>query len=166
MNKTEGFAYINSLELLCLFITVSVSHEWSVLSFSITHRNLRGIEKIVWVHRKRIKLRVEGVAVSWPRSESFGRHNLFYAFNLGGLVTYILSSHLFSWRPAFYGWTLLSSFTSCLFILLQTVGVFPLHSLKTKPNKAQNSEYLNWIRLFSECRYKQIPNKYKQMSLF
>lgn len=31
----------------------------------------------------------------WPRSESFGRHNLFYAFNLGGLVTYILSSHLF-----------------------------------------------------------------------
>lgn len=38
---------------------------------------------------------VEGLAVYWPRSESFGPDNLFYAFNLGGLVTYIPSSHLF-----------------------------------------------------------------------
>lgn len=30
----------------------------------------------------------------WPRCECFAWDNLFYAFNLGGLVTHTLSSHL------------------------------------------------------------------------
>lgn len=86
-------------------------------------------------------LRAEGVAVCWPRSESSGRHNLFYVFNLGGLVTYILSSHL---SEASLLWTdAAPSFALCLFVQLQTIilGIL-LHS--PKPEIACNSGYLRF----------------------
>lgn len=53
-----------------------------------------------------------------PRSECSDRHNLFYAFNLGGLVTYIPSSHLLVDHLL---WMDTAPFSAlCLFIWLQT----------------------------------------------
>lgn len=64
---------------------------------------------------RRTESRGKSCVPAQPSSECSDRHNLFYAFNLGGLVTYIPSSHLF----AFYGWTLLPSALFAFFYLTQ-----------------------------------------------
>lgn len=58
-------------------------------------------------------LSCDNLEVYCPRSESFSRHNLFYAFNLGGLVTYILCAHLIR---ASLLWMDTAHFTSCLLV--------------------------------------------------
>lgn len=66
----------------------------------------------------------------WCRSESFGPDNLFYAFNLGGLVTYILSSHIF--EASLLWMDTVPFIIRCLSILVQIIIlVMRLHLAKT-----------------------------------
>lgn len=57
-------------------------------------RKLKDLKKRL-CKQKSVNFRLERPKVYWLRSESFGRHNLFYAFNLVGLVRYILYFHVF-----------------------------------------------------------------------
>lgn len=67
----------------------------------------------------------------WPRCERFARDNLFYAFNLGGLVTHTLSSHLLQanllWVDAApFGASLFDFISLALFCSLKLYNPFTL----------------------------------------
>lgn len=78
---------------------------------------------------KRTWSRGKSCMLALPSHECSDRHNLFYVFNLGGLVTYIPHSHLF----AFYGWTLLPSVLSAWYFWLnKPILVIRQHSAELK----------------------------------
>ena len=83
----------------------------------------------------------------WPRGDCFARHNLFYAFNLDGLVTYILSSNLFK---ASLLWMVSAPFAAFAVIL---VGCYS--SASSQIVKSPNSEYMWFGHLInaSTCRF-------------
>lgn len=110
-----------ALRLCCFYI-----HLYYVL-FAIQMRAFKwgGINSGSKQYARRTWSRGKSRVPAQPSSECSDRHNLFYAFNLGGLVTYIPSSHLF----AFYGWTLLPSVLSAFYLWLNTpVLVIRQHS--------------------------------------
>lgn len=106
---------IHLLMHLPLIIALPVKHLFNFLTMLTVGYNI-----YFQVPRNYDKL--EGKAVGWPRCERFAWDNLFYAFNLGGLVTHTLSSHLLQ---AHLLWVDAAPFGASLFDFIILVPCLP-----------------------------------------
>lgn len=104
-----------ALRLCCFYINLSQVPLQCIRETEVGWNTFRGVNSLQGVQRAEARAMCRPNPAQ-PSSECSDRHNLFYAFNLEGLVTYIPSSHLF----AFYGWTLFPSVLFAFFLFFLT----------------------------------------------